>query len=188
MPAAQRRRRSRCDESALSVVVSVRRWRGCVGACGSFTVNASSASGLTGSASSTYTVIPPISSPAPSPSPSNTFSTITPSVSSTGVVALDVQTHAPGTLKGLATLVQTLRRTTGHGHHRRTHTVHKTVPYGTASASSTSSGVDKLTITLTAARVRLLRVAGHRRLVLFFDRSVRRLPFQGRCAVAQLAE
>src|SRR6202034_1070211 len=72
----------------------------------------------------------PSPAPPPAPAASNAFTVTSPVVSSAGAITLGVSENGPGTLSGIATFVETTKKTTGKGHRRHTHITHTTVTYG----------------------------------------------------------
>lgn len=97
--------------------------------------------------------------PAPVVLPSNAFSVTSKRVSKSGVVTLGVLVHAAGRLTAGATFRRTVIHFTGHGRHRRKHTVHETVVYATTSTNATRAGTFTLTLKPTRAALKLLKAA-----------------------------
>lgn len=115
-----------------------------------------------GSTTQTSAAVPVIAVVAPETpltpqTPSNAFSVVSEKVSKTGAIALGVQTHAPGSISAIATFTETIKRTTGEGKHRETHTTHKTITYGSAEATSNGITVADLAIKPTGNAAKLLK-------------------------------
>jgi hypothetical protein len=99
--------------------------------------------------------------PAPAPAPvggppSNAFTVISKIVKQ-GVITLKVQAHAAGALNGSATFIRSVKVPSGHGRHRRTHTVHKTILYGQVGKSTNGVTPAVLTIAPTGQAAGLLK-------------------------------
>jgi len=71
------------------------------------------------------------------------------------VITLKVQTHAPGALSARATFIRTVKKSTGHGRHRRRHAVRQTILYGQVSTSTNGVTPAILTIAPTGTAASL---------------------------------
>jgi hypothetical protein len=107
--------------------------------------------------SSCYTLAQPVALVTPPlPEPSNAFVVLSKSVKN-GAITLKVLLHATGTLKGVATYIQSSRRITGHGRHRHVHTVRKAILYGQATVTGGSAAPPVLKIVPTRSAAKALK-------------------------------
>jgi hypothetical protein len=99
---------------------------------------------------------------------SNAFTVNSKSASSkTAAVTIAVQTAAPGELDGSATFVATVKHTTEHDGHRRTHVVHERIIFGVAGSTvAGASAPGQLVIDPTRAAAKLLAKLKHVQLTI----------------------
>jgi DNA-binding beta-propeller fold protein YncE len=91
--------------------------------------------------------------------PSNAFSIESIRAARSGVISVVVGAHAPGSFSAVATFVAHVRRTTGHGRHRHTHTVRETVTYGSTDQPTSTAFDAVLTIVPRRTAWRLVQAA-----------------------------
>jgi len=81
-------------------------------------------------------------------------------------VTLELRTTGAGSFSAHATFVEALKVTGGHGKHRHTHVVHRTVTYGDASGDMTRAGTVSLTLSPTVKALALLKARHTLRLTI----------------------